>query len=77
MAKRRVKTDDLITAAFNKNCVGVQIPIMDIPAIFSAGRKGFAENGPDGVESAVKTAIEKYRLPPGSDESMTMTVENY
>lgn len=77
MAKRRVKTDDLITAAFYKHCVGVLIPILDIPAIFTAGRKGFAEKGPDGIEPAVKAAIEKYRLPPGSDESMTVTTEKY
>lgn len=75
MAKRRVKTDDLITAAFNKHGCGVLIPILDIPAIFTAGRKAFQESGPDGIEPAVKTAIEKYRLPAGSDESMTMTVE--
>ena len=77
MAKRKVKADDLISAAFQKNCVGVQIPIMEIPAIFAAGRKGFADKGPEGIEPEVKAAIEKYRLPPGSDESMTMTVEEY
>lgn len=73
--KRKVKTDDLITEAFNKHGFGVQIPILEIPAIFTAGRKAFMEKGPEGVEPAVKAAIEKYRLPPGSDESMTVTTE--
>lgn len=52
------KIDKLIEAVFYRRCEGVQIGVLDISKVFSAGRQAFtrtlAETSPDDPEAARK-----------------------
>jgi hypothetical protein len=52
--------DKQIEAAFYRHCVGLQIPIMQISAIYAAGRLA-AKEGRD-LEAAVKSAAHAIAL---------------